>query len=78
MPPANQRIVLLGSGSGGYGDALAQGQPRYHFTYNFDAQVDGRFVPSIVPAGLSVTAGDIPRRITAVLDWETPTGRPLL
>ncbi len=78
MPPAGQRIVLIGAGGGGYGDALNQGQPRYHYTYNFDFQADGRAVPSVVPAGLSITAGDIPRRVTAVLDWETPTGRPIL
>jgi hypothetical protein len=47
-------------------------------TYNMDSSAEGRTVPSVVPDGLSVKAGEIPRTVTAVLDWETVVGRPIL
>ena len=71
-------IVLFGGGSDGFGDAINVGRDSYPWSINMDSRALGRTVPSVAPTGLGVTAGDIPREITAVVEWETPTGRPIL
>jgi len=78
MPPDTRLIDIFAGGSEGYGDAQDVGRDTYNWTMNWCCGPYGTAAPAPVPTGLSVTAGDIPREITSVIDWESTMTRPFL
>lgn len=78
MPAVDREVAVFSGGSAGYGDAISVGRDSYASTFNWDARAFGRAAPSVAPLGLGVSAGDIPREVGAVVEWESVTGRPIL
>lgn len=76
--PGRYPVVILGTGRDGYADATKHPlRDGYALTFNMDHR-DGVSAPSPVPTSISVTAGDIPRGVTAAFEWETETNRPFI
>lgn len=78
MAKDTQPVVLFGGGAGGFGDAQDMGRDTYNFSMNWQCGPHGTAAPAPVPTGLGITAGDIPREITSVIEWESATTRPFM